>query len=173
MPITAFSRVLILSLIAVATCFGQSGDIPFTRAAIASLKGKNICDLQGQFLHSFGVYLNAKKEHLVEYRERDGVIALFLSEVKSTSDDCGTVEAVLDLTDVIKPNETTEFKCYTKHEGGTTWRHWGHIVALADNHQGKVRFVKGRLAWRVNIRQKRFEPIPSARVHCDTAGYED
>lgn len=117
------------------------------------------------------MYLDFAKEHAVQYRERDGIIAIFLLSKPTLH--CGIVEAGLDLTPVIRKGETVEFKCYTNHEGGTTWGKWGHIVGLANNHAGQKRFVKARLGWRVNIINKRFDPIMGEAVRCDTSGYAD
>jgi|GEM_PF-3677033 len=86
---------------------------------------------------------------------------------------CGIVNAVLDLTSVVNTDESVEFKCYTNNEGGTTWKKWGHIVGLANNENGKKRYVKARLAWRVNVKEKRFETIENKVVTCDTTGYGD
>jgi hypothetical protein len=172
----AFSILILVPLTIVVMLFtsfesANGGEVPFTREGIASLKGKNICDLQGEFFVGTGVYLNYQKQYVLDYRTRDGVDAVFL--LSKPSQDCGIVEAVLDLTPLIKTGENMEFKCYTKHEGGTTWKNWGRIIGLADNQQGRKRFVKARMAWRVNVKEKRFEEIKDEKVECDTAGYTD
>jgi len=120
-------------------------------------------------LERFGVYLDGAKEHSVDYRQRDGVIAVFL--VSNPTGNCGVVDAALDLTRLVRKGETIVFKCYTSKEGGTTPEKWGHVVGLADNHKGTLRTVKARLAWRVNIGEKRFEPLDGQSVTCDTSGY--
>jgi hypothetical protein len=165
-----YSLIFVVILISSNCAFGQQ--VPFTSAGIASLRGKDICDLQGQFPEQLGVYLDRRKEHAVQYRERDGVVALFLL-AKPSSANCGIIEAVLDLTPVIKVGETPEFKCYTDHEGGATPGKWGHVVGLADNQRGTKRFVKPRVAWRVNVKEKRFDKIDDKATECDTRGYED
>lgn len=147
----------------------NGGEIPFTPEGIASLIGKDVCDLEGEFPNQLGVTLDRCEEHAVQYRERDGVIAVFLLNRPTLR--CGVVDAVLNLTPLIKPGESPEFKCYTNDEGGTTWRKWGHVIGLANNEHGKKRFVRARLAWRVNIKEKRFEQIISEKVECDTSGY--
>jgi hypothetical protein len=157
---------LVVSLIAV----GQSApNIPFTPEGIRSIPGKDICSFEGGPFAGVGVYLDGAMTNSVDYNERGAIIAVFLLS-KPTSR-CGTVEAALDLTHVIQKGESVEFKCYTKHEGGTTWAKWGHVVGLANNHRGTQRFVKARLAWRVNVGVKRFEPIDKESVTCDTNGY--
>lgn len=147
------------------------GEVSFTPKGIASLVGKDICDLHGEFPVGGAVYLDHRKQVALDYRERDGVYAVFLLSKPSTN--CGQVDAILDLTPLIKNSESMEFKCYTKREGGTTWGKWGHVVGLADNQDGKKRFVKARLAWRVNLKKKRFEKIKDEEVQCDTSGYAD
>jgi hypothetical protein len=164
--------LLMFGVALISFCHAGARQVPFTPAGISSISGKNICELQGEFPRQLGVYLDQRKEHAVQYRERDGVIAIFLLS-KPSSANCGVVDAVLDLTPLIKAGESPEFKCYTGHEGGTTWGKWGHIVGLANNHRGTKRFVKARLAWRVNIANKRFETIDDKAVRCDTSGYED
>jgi hypothetical protein len=145
--------------------------IPFTPGGIRSIGGKNVCQFQGEFPDQLGVDLDRRKEHAVQYRERDGVIAVFL--LSNPALRCGLVDAALDLTPLIRKGETVQFKCYTPHEGGTTWGKWGHVIGLADNENGAKRFVKARLAWRVNVKEKRFEEIKSQSVTCDTSGYTD
>lgn len=142
--------------------------IPFTQQGISSIKGKDVCDFSGQFPEQFGVYLNGKKENLVHYQQRDGIIAVFL--LSKPTGRCGVVDAALDLTPLVRKGENVEFKCYTAHEGGTTPEKWGHIIGLADNHGGLKRFVRARLAWRVNLTKKRFEMLDDP-VTCDTSGY--
>lgn len=114
------------------------------------------------------MYLDLHKQHAVQYRERGGIIAVFL--LSKPTAQYGLVDAVLDLTPLIKTGESPEFKCYTNHEGGTTWGKWGHVIGLADNESGKRRFAGARLAWRVNIEKKRFEEI-SEKTQCDTSGF--
>jgi hypothetical protein len=145
--------------------------IPFTHNGIRSIRGRNICEFEGTFVEGFGVYLDLAKQYSVDYKERDGIAAVFL--LSKPSDRCGTVDAALDLTRLIRKGETVEFKCYTAHEGGTTWGRWGHVVGLADNDNGLKRFVPARLAWRVNVKEKRFEEIKAQSVTCDTSGYTD
>lgn len=161
----------IVGTLSISLAFASAGDIPFTSAGIALLKGKNICDLQGEFYVGASVYLDHKKTYALDSRVRDGVHAVFL--LSKPTANCGLVEAVLDLTPLIETDETLEFKCYTSKEGGTTWGKWGHVVGLANNQHGKKRFVRARLAWRVNVKEKRFEEIKGEKVECDTAGYAD
>jgi hypothetical protein len=170
-----FGTVLLLAIIAstVAQSVDSTGKgiIPFSSAGFALVKGKDICNLQGKFYVGTGVDLDRKKEHAVQYLTRDGISAVFLLSRPTLR--CGVVDAVLDLTPLIQSGENAEFKCYTDQEGGTTWGKWGHIVGLANNQQGRKRFVTARLAWRVNTRQKRFEQIVGKKVTCDTSGYTD
>jgi hypothetical protein len=166
------SSLLLAALVCLSFTCANAGDIPFTAAGVASLKGKDICELKGDFYSRMGVYLDGKKDHVVKYLERDGMTVVFLLR-KPLSDNCGIVDAVLDLTPLIKSGETMDFKCYTDIEGGTTWTKWGHVMGLADNQRGRKRFVKARLAWRVNVSEKRFEPISKKPVRCDTTGYAD
>jgi len=153
-----------------ACLYASGGQVPFTAAGIMSLTGKNVCTLEGDFPEQFGVYLDHKKEHAVQYRERNGIIAIFLLSRPSLR--CGVVDAALNLTPLIRTGETVEFKCYTAHEGGTTWGKWGHVIGLANNENGTERFVKARLAWRVNVKDKRFEELKET-VTCDSSGYSD
>jgi hypothetical protein len=166
------SSLLIAVSVLVFFAYATAGDVPFTPAGIASLKGKNICELQGKFYSKVGVYLDGRKEHAVQYLERDGMIVVFLLG-KPLSDNCGIVDAVLDLTPLIESGENAEFKCEADGEGGATWKKWGHVIGLANNQRGRKRFVRARLAWRVNIVEKKFEPIRNKPVRCDTTGYED
>jgi hypothetical protein len=149
----------------------EQGEVPFTPTGIASLTGKDVCSLGEAFPTQLGVYLDGGKEHAVQYRERDGIVAVFL--LSRPTPHCGVVDASLDLTTIIRKDETVEFKCYTNHEGRTTWGKWGHVVGLANNQRGRKRFVTARLAWRVNIRGKRFEEITGEAARCDTSGYAD
>jgi hypothetical protein len=151
--------------------FGTQDTIPFSSAEIAASPGKDICSFGEQFPKQEGVYLDSANQHAVEYREHDGIIGVFL--LSKTTTHCGIIDASLNLTPLIRKGETIEFKCYTNREGGTTAGKWGHIIGLANNHSGQKRFVKARLAWRVNIENKRFEPITGEAVQCDTSGYTD
>lgn len=162
--------LIVVGMLAISFASAGEGDIPFTSAGIASLVGKSICDLQGKFPLGVAVYLDHRKQYALDYRERDGTIAVFL--LSKPVAQCGRVDAVLNLTPLIKTGESPEFKCYTDHEGGTTWGKWGHIIGLANNESGKKRFVSARLAWRVNIERKSFEKI-SEKTQCDTSGYAD
>jgi hypothetical protein len=162
--------LLVLGMTLMAFCYASWSQVPFTPEGIASLEGKDVCNLQGVFNHQLSVYLDRRKEHAVDCRERDGIIALFL--LSKPTIECGVVDAALNLTPLIKKNETVQFKCYTAHEGGTTWGKLGHVIGLADNKGGTKRFVGARLAWRVNVKEKRFEEIKGEKVVCDTAGYE-
>ncbi len=165
-------QVLVVVVILIATGQLRAQEIPYTSKGIATLVGRNICDLQGDFPKSMGVYLDRQKEHAVQYRERDTVIAIFLLS-KPSSPKCGIVDAYVDLTPLIRAGETPEFKCYVGTEGGSTWGRWGRVVGLGDNHGGKKRFVKARLAWKVNVAAKQFEPITGKTVTCDTSGYAE
>jgi hypothetical protein len=161
---------LILALAASSALSNQAtGRIPFTAEGIHSIVGEDVCDFQGGFPNQFGVDLDGSKEHAVQYRERNGIFAVFL--LSKPISRCGMVDAALDLTPLIRKGETVEFKCYTAHEGGTTWGKWGHVIGLADNGNGLKRFVKARLAWRVDVKEKRFNELKGQSVTCDTAGY--
>jgi hypothetical protein len=166
------SSLFIAVLVSISCAYATAGDVPFTPAGIASLRGRDICELQGSFYSKVGVYLDGRKEHAVKYLERDGTLVVFLLSTP-LSDNCGIVDAFLDLTPLIKSGENAEFKCHTDTEGGSTWAKWGHVIGLADNQRGRKRFVAARLAWRVNVSEKRFEPINKKPVRCDTTGYED
>jgi hypothetical protein len=122
--------------------FAAQGEVPFTPARIASLTGKDICSLGEAFPKQLGVYLDLEKRHAVQYREKNGIVAVFL--LSSPTPHGGMVDAILDLTPTIRKEETVEFKCYTNGEGGTTWGKWGHIVGLAYNRAGKEQLVKAR-----------------------------
>ena len=75
---------------------------------------------------------------------------------------------MLDLTTLRKKGEEPEFKCHVNSEGRTRW---GHVVGLADNHRGQKRFVVPRFAWRVNVKEKRFDEIKGEPMSCDASGY--
>lgn len=171
MRLCLVSMLTVLSLFPLCASGQTKSGIPFTPAGIGSITGKNICDFQGEFLYASGVYLDLEKLRSVDYRERDGVFGVFL--LSKPTDKCGVVDAALDLTRLIRKGESIEFKCYTAHEGGTTWGKWGYVVGLADNHRGSKRFVRARLAWKVDVMEKRFEELKGQWVTCDTAGYED
>jgi hypothetical protein len=177
---TSLCLVLFLSGAFMMSASGQTAPrIPFTPDGMRSILGKNLCDFQGEeWEATYGVYLDHAKRHLVDYRERDGVVAVFLLSKPTLifrsnkpTLTCGIVEASLDLTHVIRKNESFIFKCYTAHEGGTTWGKWGHIVGLADNDNGLKRFVKARVAWRVDTQKRQFEELKRQSVTCDTSGY--
>jgi hypothetical protein len=151
---------------------GQSSRaIPFTGAGIQSVVGHDVCAFEGDFPNQFGVDLDRSKEYAVQYRERDGRVAVFL--LRNPSARCGVVVASLDLTSMIHAGETVEFKCYTSREGGTVLGKWGQIVGLGDNENGKNRFARARLAWKVDLKEKRFVEIASQTVTCDTSGYSN
>lgn len=145
--------------------------VPFTPAGIRSIRGRNICDFEGKYFEGIGVYLDREKTHSVDERESNGVDAVFL--LSKPTEHCGIVESTLDLTRLIRRGESVEFKCYTGHEGGTTWPKWGHIIGLADNQNGLKRFVRARVPWRVDVQAKRFEELRGQPVTCDTSGYDD
>lgn len=161
----------LIGILLISTASARGGDIPYTSAGLAALKGKDICDLKGTFYVGVGVYLDQQKQYALRYLVRNGVDAVFLLSKPTTT--CGLVDAVMDLTPIIKTGESLEFKCYTDNEGGTTWGKWGQIIGLANNDQGSKRIVKARLSWRVNIKERRFEEIKDKEVECDTAGYTD
>ena len=163
--------LLIGALLPLCAASQTTGRIPFTSAGIRSIPGQDVCDFHGQFLYASGVYLDGAKNYSVDYRERDGIFAVFL--LSKPTDHCGIVDAALDLTPVIRKGESIEFKCYTAREGGTTWSKWGHVIGLADNHAGLKRFARARLAWRVDVKEKRFEELTGQSVTCDTSGYAD
>jgi hypothetical protein len=165
-------KVLLMSIFLIMVGDLLAQEVPFTPDGIASLTGQDICKLQGEFPKTMGVYLDRQKQHAIQSREREGIVAVFLLS-KPSSRNCGVVDASLNLTPLIKGSETPEFKCSSGKEGGATWGRWGHIVGLADNQSGKKRYVKARLAWRVNVPAKRFEPITGNVVTCDTSGYGD
>jgi len=159
-------------LLSVSAALGDTNSrIPFTAAGIRSITGKNVCDFQGEFPEQDGVYLDGQKNILVHYQQRNGVIAVFL--LSRPTGRCGVVDAALDLTPLIRKGESVEFKCYTAHEGGTTWEKWGHVIGLADNKNGLRRFVRARLAWRVNTQGRQFQELKGQSVTCDTSGYAD
>jgi hypothetical protein len=164
--------VVVLGVLLSLSAFGQTTKvIPFTAEGVRSIVGENVCAFHGEFPTQFGVDLDSKKEHAVQYRERNGiVVVLLLSRPVSR---CGMVDAALDLTSVIRKGETVEFKCYTANEGGTTLGKWGHVIGLANNGNGLKRFVRARLAWRVDVKEKRFEELEGQSVTCDTTGYSD
>jgi hypothetical protein len=170
--IELWSISILGALLSIGAALGQTASgVPFTAAGIRSITGKNVCDFQGKFPDQFGVYLDGRKDNAVHYQQRDGVMALFL--LAKPTGRCGVVDAVLDLTPLVRKNENIEFKCYSAREGGTTSKEWGHVIGLADNKNGRRRLVKARLAWRVNIEEKRFEDLEGQSVTCDTSGYAD
>lgn len=177
--------VLMLGALLCTGAFAQTTHkIPFTTLGIRSIVGRDVCDFQGtekpEEWQLDGVYLDRAKRYSVDYKERDGIAAVFLLSKpylvfrtgKATLA-CGVVDASLDLTHVIQKDDTPSFKCYTAHEGGTTWGKWGHIVGLADNDNGLKRVAKARLSWRVDVLKKRFEELKEQSVTCDMTGYAD
>jgi hypothetical protein len=162
---------MVLGLTPIFTLGQTTNAVPFTPQGINSILGRNICDFQGEFPERFGVYLDRAKQYSVDYRARHGVVAVFL--LRKPTSHCGIVDAALELTHQIRKGESVEFKCCTAHEGGTTWGEWGHVIGLADNENGLKRFVRPRLAWRVDIKKRRFERITGQPVTCDTSGYAD
>jgi hypothetical protein len=164
--------VAVLGVLLPLCTFGQTTKaIPFTADGIRSIVGEDVCAFQGEFPIQFGVDLDRRKEHAVQYRERNGIVVVLL--LRRPVPRCGMVDAALDLTSVIRKGETVEFKCYTAYEGGTTLGKWGHVIGLADNRNGLKRFVRARLAWRVDVKEKRFEELEGQSVTCDTTGYSD
>jgi len=112
--------------------------------------------------------LDDNKEYAIQYRERDGIIGLFLLENSAPPQYCGIVDAALDLTPLRKKGEDPLFKCHVNSEGRTRW---GRVVGLGDNQRGRKRFLVPRLAWRVNTKEKRFDLIKGEPVTCDASGY--
>src|SRR6267143_5375428 len=168
----ALGLVSILGVLLSIFALGQTTRrFPFTAKGIRSIVEKNVCDFQGEFPEQDGVYLDGRKENAVHYQQREGIVAVFL--LSRPNGRCGVVDAALDLTPLVRKGETVEFKCYTAHEGGTTWGKWGHVIGLADNENGLKRFVRARLAWRVDVKEKRFEELKGQPVTCDTNGYAD
>jgi hypothetical protein len=173
MPRRALCFVSILGvLLSVCVARGETTNgIPFTSEGIRLITGKDVCDFSGQFPEQFGVYLDGRKDNAVHYQQRDGVIAVFL--LSKPAGRCGVVDAVLDLTPLVRKGENVEFKCHTAREGGTVPDKWGHVIGLADNKNGLRRFVKARLAWRVNTQERQFQELKGQSVTCDTSGYTD
>jgi hypothetical protein len=170
-PKTKILAFMIGALFPLCAAGQATNGIPFTTDGIRSIHGKDVCEFQGSFPDRLGVYLDHRDEHAVQYRARNGVSAVFL--LGKPTPTCGLVDAALDLTSLIRKGETVEFKCDTDHEGGTRLGEWGHVIGLADNKSGLNRFVKARLAWRVNIKEKRFEEMTGQSVTCNTSGYTD
>jgi hypothetical protein len=170
---TALWFVSILGvLLSICVARGETTNgFPFTPEGIRSITGKDVCDFSGQFPEQFGVYLDGRKDNAVHYQQRDGVIAVFL--LSKPTGRCGVVDAVLDLTPLVRKGENVEFKCYTAREGGTAPGKWGHVIGLADNKNGLRRFVRARLAWRVNTQERQFQELKGQPVTCDTSGYAD
>ena len=168
-PLILRTLVLVFLLFQLCAAAQTTGELPFTPAEIRSIAGKNVCDFQGEFPEQGGVYLDGKKSNAVHYQQRNSVIALFL--LSRPTDRCGVIVAAVDLTSLVREGEAVEFKCYSAHEGGTTWAGWGHVIGLADNDSGRKRYVKARLAWRVNVERSRFESLTGQSVTCDTSGY--
>ena len=158
----------VLPFVCTGLCQTTSQGLPFTSTGIVSLPGHDICTLQGEFPNQFGLYLDDKKEHAVQYRERDGFIAVFLLEDSLPPRYCGTVDAALDLTALRKKGEDPLFKCHVDSEGRTRW---GRVIGLGNNLRGHKRFLSPRLAWRVNTKEKRFDAITGEPVSCDASGY--
>jgi hypothetical protein len=173
MPRTALWLVSILGvLLSIRVARGQTTNgIPFTPEGIRSITGKDLCDFSGQFPEQFGVYLDGRKDNAIRYQQRDGLIAVFL--LSKPTGRCGLVDAVLDLTPLVRKGENVEFKCYTAREGGTTREKWGYVICLADKKNGLRRFVKARLSWRVNTQERQFQELKGQSVTCDTSGYAD
>jgi len=173
MPRTALWLGSILGvLLSICVARGQTtSGIPFTPEGIRSITGKDVCDFSGQFPEQFGVYLDGRKDNAVHYQQRDGLIAVFL--LSKPTGRCGLVDAVLDLTPLVRKGENVEFKCYTAREGGTAPSKWGHVIGLADNKNGLRRFVRARLSWRVNTQERQFQELKGQSVTCDTSGYAD
>jgi len=89
--------------------------IPFTAEGIHSIVGEDVCDFQGEFPAQLGVDLDRSKEHAVQFRERNGIIAVFL--LSRPVSRCGMVDAALDLTSVIRKGETVEFSAIRPTKG--------------------------------------------------------
>lgn len=159
-----------IGLLTTICSYADEHSVPFTLEGLNVLKGRDVCNIEGEFSGELGVYLDGRKDYSVVYRERDGVVAVFL--LSHPSNNCGIVEAVLNVTKTIKKEEFIEFQCYTKQEGGTGWEKWGHVIGLVNNDNGNKRLVTARVAWRVNINKKRFEKI-TEKTECDTIGYAD
>lgn len=165
--------VSMLSAFLCACAFGQTTHtIPFTAAGIRSIVGKNVCQFSGwRSFEGDGVYLDFNKLHSVDWAVHDGVSAVFI--LSKPTDHCGIVDAALDVTHLTRKGESVEFKCYTGHEGGTTWGKWGYVIGLANNENGTRRIARARLAWKVDVLEKRFEELKGQSVTCDMTGYAD
>lgn len=145
----------------------KAGQIEFSQAGIAEIRGKSICEFAGDFSKRLGVLVDGEERYSVEYRERDELIAIFLLSDSRPPDYCGSV---LD-SKVITPKhkgDTVLFKCRLKNHANPGW---GHIVGLGDNHLGQLRYVTASDAWKVDIKSGSFEKINGNSVVCDASGY--
>lgn len=172
-------RLFSVSMLGVLFCTCSLGQttahkIPFISAGIRSIVGRNICDFEGQqTMAGVGVDLDLKKDYAVEDLVSDDSAVWGVFLIRKPTLRCGIVDASLDVSFLIRKGEEVAFKCYTAHEGGTTWPKWGHIIGLADNQNGTKRVAKARLAWRVDVKEKRFEELKGRSVTCDMTGYDD
>jgi hypothetical protein len=151
------SLLLILWVVGVAS----SGDVSLSESGLASLQGKARC-LQKR---DFAFQIDEKRGSALVQVDSDAVLLLANAHPPEY---CGRVEAILDLTRLARQGEIAYFKSRIESKGHTRW---GRVIGLGNNHQGKKRFITARLAWRVNIKERRFADIEGQRVTCDTTGF--
>lgn len=144
-----------------------SGQIEFSKDGIQKIKGESICEFTGEFYKRLGVFTDSSKKYSVEYREREGITALFLLVDSHPPDYCGQV-INSQIVPITHRGDTVLFKCRIK---GQPDPGWGNIVGLGDNHLGRLRFVTVSTAWQVDIERGSFQKVEGKIVICDASGY--
>ncbi len=111
---------------------------------------------------------NIKPGYAIEYRRINKQKCLLIIDGVKVIGGCGRIIKQFRLPK-IRSGESVQFNCITKehHQDNNI------IIGIALNKNGRVRFVKPRLAWSLNIDKIDFDKISSTNVICDTIGYEE
>ncbi len=136
-----------------------------------SYVGSSTCDLDS--FSKTGMFRlpieNMKPSHAIEYRKiRSQKYLLIINGIKEIGG-CGTIISQFQLPKM-KVGESVEFKCTIKdcHQDTNNI-----IIGIANNKDGKVRLVKPRLAWSLELEKIKFVKINASDVICDTTGYAE
>ncbi len=156
--------LLAASILAAADGYAMSR---FAGRILGTLPGHSTCELPSQSrIGQFVLPMNGGWERALEYRKSGSVKMVFVLGHVDPTTLCGTIIGALRLPKH-HGGEAIEFDCYLANARSNT----DHVIGLANNRRGKLRYVVPRRAWRVNLELGTFEPITNKRVVCDTAGY--
>lgn len=140
----------------------------FSASSAQSFFGKPYCQINfGGF--ASGDSANLSLSYSIEERFKKPNLYLFLLKNSSPTDECGTVQAFLDLTGIRKRDEYVYFKC---HVGRRPYPKYVRVFGLGSNNLGHWSFIRPRLAWRMSVQTERFVPISARHIVCDMRAEE-